>query len=83
MKIDLFYEKEINVGDVIHSVGGSGTYYMVVQTVSKKYVLLDLKESTISSIEYDNIADMIKKFFGGIEIKVVSSDNLQLTIRYY
>lgn len=83
MKIDLIYEKEINAGDVIHAVGGSGTYYLIVQTVNKKYVLLDLKKSTMSSEEYDNITDMIEKFFGIIEIKVISSDNLQLTIGYY
>lgn len=83
MKINLIYEKEINVGDVIHAVGGSGTYYMVVQTVSKKYVLLDLKESTISSEGYDNITDMIEKFFGIVEIKVISNNNLQLTMGYY
>lgn len=83
MKIDLIYEKEIKVGDVIHSVGGSGTYYMIVQTINKKYVLLDLKESQIASDEHDRIADMIENFFGGIEIKAISNDNLQLTMRYY
>lgn len=83
MKIDLSYEKEIKVGDVIHAVGGSGVYYIIAQTRDKKYVLLDLKSCEISSIEYDSIADMIENFFGGIEIKVISNDNLQLTIGYY
>lgn len=83
MKIDLIYEKEIKVGDVIHAVGGSEAYYIIVQTGDKKYMLLNLKSCKISSIEYDSIADMIENFFGSIEIKVISSDNLQLTIRYY
>ena len=82
MRINVVYNKNLNVGDVIQTVDGAGTFYMIIQTKTSKYALLDLKESQIASQEYNSINEIIENFFGSTEIKSVSKDKVELTINF-